>query len=874
MTYSRVLLKTGSTGKHILYMCIVLIMQCALIAPAASAKQPTPVKVGLFDNRPIVFQESPGQYGGLSVDVLDSIASREKWQLDYVYAPWKQLLQKLDAGEIDLVVGIAYNPERARRYDFTEETLINNWGTVYRHPGVRITSLQDLEGRRVALTSGSIHSEVFRNIMARFQFDFESVPVNGYRDGMIAVQKGEADATVINRVISLLHAADHGVLETGIIFNPVEVRYAALKGRSGDVLAAIDRHLADQKQDPNSPYHRSLDRWLHSIPESRLPNWLSWLALVIAVAVLILVISNLLIRREVATRTAELSESELRFRQLAENIHEIFWIGSPDWKQVYYVSPMFERVFMKRREDLYQNGMLWIEQIHADDRDRVLEDLNKKIAGDLSEAAFPEYRIVNETGVRWILARAYPIRDRDNNIIRIVGLAEDITERKQAYETIDFMAHHDPLTRLTNRFAFEKSLNRLLETSNWNEQSHALLYIDLDQFKIINDTCGHAAGDQMLIDLTKLLLDIVADRGILARLGGDEFGLILHDATLDDAERLGKQLLTAIKNFRFEWDNQKFAVGASIGLVIFDNDDMSRSDLLSAADMACYAAKEMGRNRLHMFSRDDAQLLQRHGEMQWVNRIQAALEDNRFVLYQQTIKPLQKDNQHQHCAEFLFRMLDENGETIMPGAFIPAAERFELMAQLDRWVVRNVITHLQFCQQKNSTTGSQAVAFINLSGQVFNDDQFVDFIQDLLKQYRIDPSCICLEITETAAISNLEKAISFIRQLREQGFHFALDDFGSGMSSFSYLKFLPVDYLKIDGVFVKDLLQDPMNPAIVDAITQIGHTAGLKVIAEWVEDEAILQRLADMGIDFAQGYAIDRPSLITSHREEVTLQSR
>jgi diguanylate cyclase (GGDEF)-like protein/PAS domain S-box-containing protein len=843
--------------------CLALMLVIMSAMKPLQAAEKTTVRVGLFDNQPILFESSPGEYAGLAVDVLDDIARQENWQLEYVLTSFRDMLRKLESGDVDLVVGIAYNQARARHYDFTRETLINNWGTVYRAPNMKITSLADLQGKRVALARGTIHAEVFREIMSQFQFDFEAVEVVHYRDGMAAVQQGNADATVINRVISLLHSTDYGLLETGIIFNPVEVRYATLKGKAGDLLVTIDRHLATQKQDRSSAYHQSLERWLHTATSTRLPQWLPLAVAIAAVALLVLGISNLLIRKQVAARTAELSESELRFRQLAENINEIFWIGSPDWQQMYYISPTFETVYKRSRESLYANPMLWMEAIHEDDRQRVHEDLRNKIAGRLENPAFPEFRIVNETGIRWILARAYPIRDENSgDITRIVGIAEDITERKQAHETIHFMAHHDPLTRLTNRFAFEKSLNRIIDTRPQQQHAHALMYIDLDQFKIINDTCGHAAGDQMLIDLAKLLLNTVGERGILARLGGDEFGLLLQDSSLDEARQLGQLLLDTIKGFRFGWNGQRFSVGASIGLVMIDRNDMARSELLSAADMACYAAKETGRNRLQVYSQDDAQLLQRHGEMQWVSRLQAALEDNRFVLYRQTIKPLQQDNRHFICDEYLFRMLDENGVMVMPGSFIPAAERFEIMPQLDRWVVSNVIARLALERRTRSGKNGYRVAFINLSGQVFNDDHFASFIMEQCRQHAIDASSICLEITETAAIFSLDKAIAFIKQLREQGFQFALDDFGSGMSSFSYLKFLPVDFLKIDGVFIKGLLQEPMNVAIVEAITQIGHAAGLKVIAEWVEDETLLSRLAEMGIDFAQGYAINKPTRV------------
>ncbi len=828
-----------------------------LLSPAQAQ---TVVRVGVFQNQPIVFRDDQLQYQGIAIDLLRDIAGREDWQLEYVFGPWKTLLAKLDRGEIDLLTGIAYTPERARRYAFSQQTLINNWGTVYRSNRDPITSLDDLQGARVALMSASIHSRAFRHIMDEFQFEFQAVETDSYIEAMRQVELNRADVAISNRLISLLHAGEFDLIETGIIFNPVEVRFAAPQGDPMQILAVIDHYLAMQKQDPDSVYNESLKHHLRAQSAGYLPDWLPAVAAVVASLLIILASATWLARRQVERRTAELMESESRFRQLTDNIREVFWISSPDWNTVHYVSPAYESYWHQRREDLYADPRSWLDAIHPDDRDAVIADLRKKTQGDLQDPLLPEFRVVYGDDARWIQSRAYPVYDNYGRLTRICGIAEDITERKQASETIDFMAHHDPLTRLTNRFAFEQKLIKLIDATDWSQHQHALMYIDLDQFKIVNDTCGHAAGDQMLIDLTKLLIVTIGDAGVLARLGGDEFGLIVKNASLEQAQALADEILQAIQMFRFEWNKQKFSVGASIGLVMMSNSNISRDDLLSAADMACYAAKERGRNRLHIYTEDDVELMQRQGEMQWVNRIKAALEENRFVIYRQSIHPLQSDGAQHNCAEFLFRMVDESGELIMPGTFIPAAERYELMPQLDHWVVRNVIDYLQQLRTGDSQDELPDIAFINLSGQVFNDDQFADFILELLHDTQIDPQNICLEITETAAISNLDKAIKFIEQLRALGFSFALDDFGSGMSSFSYLKFLPVDFLKIDGMFIRDLSKDPMNRAIVEAITRIGHTAQLKVIAEWVEDQAALDQLVDIGIDFAQGYAIDRPT--------------
>lgn len=839
-----------------LFNLALFVCSLTLALPAHSA---TTIRVGVFDNKPIVFQQN-NQYTGFSLDVLESIAENENWQLQYVHGPWKSVLKKLESGEIDLLVGIAYKPERAKLFDFTNETLINNWGVVYRHPSVSVTSLKDLQNKRIALMSRSIHSRVFKQMMDKFQFEFTTIEVKNYLEGLKVVDANKADAVIINRVFSIINASDYDVMETGVIFNPVEVRFASPKGKHADILATIDRHMAAQKENNSSAYHVALKKWLGSPQKFQIPEWLYYSFALLAVFLMVMVISNVLIRKQVLHRTAELTESELRFRQLAENINDVFWISSPDWQQIFYVSPTFEKIWQKKCAELYQNPMSWLDSVHPDDVEKVKEDIIRKSSGNLQPPEIPEYRIVSSDGsVHWILARAYPIYDENNNIIRIAGIAENITERKKAEDTIHFMAFHDSLTRLSNRNAFEHKLLTAIEHARTHDTQHVLMYIDLDQFKIVNDTCGHSAGDAMLHELASILDAATKEGTTLARLGGDEFGVLVENATLENGLQKAQEFLDIIQDYRFSWDKKKFSLGASIGLVMIGETYKPIAELLSSADMACYAAKETGRNRIQVYSDDDADLAQRHGEMQWVSRIKTAIEEDLFILYRQSIVPLQgTDNKHSHF-EYLLRMVDENNNIIMPNTFLPAAERFDLMTSLDKWVVTNVFKSL------SGNTDNGTMSFINLSGQVFTDDSFAEHVINSYSNYNINPATICFEVTETVAIGNLDKAINFIKKLKQEGFYFALDDFGTGMSSFSYLRLLPIDFLKIDGFFIKELLNDPMNLSIVEAITRIGHTSELKIIAEWVEDKDIYNKLIEIGIDYAQGYVIDKPQALTSN---------
>lgn len=430
--------------------------------------------------------------------------------------------------------------------------------------------------------------------------------------------------------------------------------------------------------------------------------------------------------------------------------------------------------------------------------------------------------------------------------------------RRKAEEMIKHMAFHDSLTGLTNRHEFENRLRRALSSVRQHGQEHVLLYLDLDQFKIVNDTCGHIAGDELLKQIADLLQKRMRATDTLARLGGDEFGVLLEDCAHDHALMIAEDLLKTIRDYRFSWDKKSFVIGVSIGAVIIADGSKTMTDLMRAADLACYEAKERGRNRIYMYQENDEVLLRRQGEMQWVARINEAIEQNRLVLHKQCIISLQGDQERiQHC-EFLLRMQGNDGQLILPGAFIPAAERYNVMPDLDRWVIRAVFEYMAGSLGKAGFSPGDK-AFINLSGASLSDHSFFPFIHEQLREFGIPPAMICFEITETAAITNLRNVMQFINEIRSEGCEFALDDFGSGLSSFSYLKSLPVNYLKIDGNFVRDMLNDPMDCAIVDAINQIGHTVGLQTIAEFVENEDILNKLREMGVDYAQGYGIARP---------------
>lgn len=453
---------------------------------------------------------------------------------------------------------------------------------------------------------------------------------------------------------------------------------------------------------------------------------------------------------------------------------------------------------------------------------------------------------------------ATPIRDRTGNMDGVVLVMRDVSSDREHAAQLSYQASHDVLTGLINRREFERRLARAMTSAENSARPFTVLYLDLDQFKVVNDTCSHAAGDELLRQIGSLFLRRVRATDAVARLGGDEFVVLLEDCAQDDALAIAEDLRAAIGDLHFAFGERGFATSASIGLVSLNTDQrLAREDILGAADAACHLAKEKGRNRVQTYHLDDDEVLVRQTEMCWVSRIQAALASNRLRIYAQDIVDLRQPMQHHHV-ELLVRMVGEDGQMVPPRAFIPAAERYGLMPSIDRWVVQSAFAALREALDRGAAN-VPTLCTINLSGTSLSEDGLAVFLRQQFAEFDIAPSSICFEITETAAISSLSRATAFIHDMRALGCSFSLDDFGAGMSSFTYLKHLPVDFVKIEGSFVMDMIDDPIDFAMVEAINNIGHVTGKRTIAECVGTPELLAAVHRLGIDFAQGFVLSIP---------------
>lgn len=463
---------------------------------------------------------------------------------------------------------------------------------------------------------------------------------------------------------------------------------------------------------------------------------------------------------------------------------------------------------------------------------------------------------------------ATPLLNDQGNLVGTVLVFRDVTEIRALARELTYQATHDSLTGLYNRREFERYLQGALADARARSVEYSLCYLDLDMFKVVNDTCGHLAGDELLRQLGLLLKQAVRKEDVIARVGGDEFAILLRQCNLERAEGITEQIRRTMKDFRFIWEDKTVDVGVSIGVVRLAADSGDTKDVFSAADVACRVAKEEGRNRVHVFRPNDLTVTRRQREIDWVQRIGRAISENQFLLYGQWIRPLASGRKRaaSHC-EVLIHMLDENGQIAGPSAFLPAAERYHLMPIIDRWVVQATLEALRGLPE--DAARRLGCFNINLSGQTLCDSEFLAYVLKQFEKTGVSAERICFEITETAAVTNLSSALRLVTNLKEVGCRFALDDFGSGVSSFSYLKNIPVDYLKIDGTFVHNIPEDQTDLAMVSSINQVAHIMGIETIAEYVENDGIRAALEAMGVDYGQGFALARPELLDNILQEL-----
>lgn len=588
-------------------------------------------------------------------------------------------------------------------------------------------------------------------------------------------------------------------------------------------------------------------------------KWLALTAMLMATyaALVTVVLTRLRAREQALEAKEQLFQEKERAQVTLQSIGEAVITTDPTGV-VDFMNPMAEHLTGWRAEAAHGRHLNEIFSLVSESDGRALPDPIARALRDHDESEAAAIMLRSDGATIAVIENAAAIRDSDGHFTGAALIVRDVSRERSLLREMAFQASHDPLTRLINRRQFERELAMVIEDALNSNNQHALMYIDLDQFKAINDSSGHMAGDQLLKQVAGHLGENIRRLDRLARLGGDEFGVLLRDCTLDRALEVAESLRHEIKDVRLHWEDKTFRVSLSIGVVSINKDSGNLDEVLRAADAACYVAKDQGRNRVHCYQPDDDLLAQRSTDMQWLQRLRDSIDQNRLVLHGQSIFPLGNSHlRHPVMCELLVRMLDDDGRTVPPMTFIPAAERFNLMFDLDLWVIGEAFRRL--ARLWKTHPADPRIFTINLSGQSLDHPDLETSIQALQDKQEIQPHKICFEITETSVIANMDRALAMMDLLRRRGFLFALDDFGTGLSSFAYLKKLPVDFLKIDGEFVRDILDDPVDKAMVDTIRRIGGVLGMTTIAESIEDEETCKLLTAMGIDYGQGYFLGKP---------------
>lgn len=715
-----------------------------LCSIAWAASDPTPVRVGVFDNPPIVGIPAGAAPEGIAVDVIRWVAERENWQVTYVSDSFDKLVARLDNGEIDVLVGIAYSDKRAQRFQFSQQSLIGNWGMVFRHPKARIDSLPDLKGKRVALMRSSTHSQALVQLSKQFHAPFTPVYVDTYGQVLDAVVEGRADAGAVNRVFAALHAHQPDLAITSIVFNPIFVHYAAPKQASPVLLQALDRHLAALKADTGSAYYDSLRTWLEAAPAGRYPVWLPWVAASAAgLLVLALAIAGLL-RHQVRRQTGEL----------------------------------------QRRADQLQS---------------------------------------------------------------------EIEQRETVQAHLNQLAYFDALTQLPNREGFNAALNLSLDAMQGTDERLALLFVDIDRLKNINDGLGHGAGDLLLQQIAVRLQSVLRTHDHLSRFGGDEFVVIVSDISdPSDVERVATRLLHSLE-MPITVGSTPIYSSASIGIALYPDDASSSEALLKHADTAMYQAKELGRNRFQFYQANQtARAVER---LTLDTRLRQALERDELLLHYQPVVSLA--SQRIVGCEALLRWNDPERGLVMPGAFIPAAEDSGLIVQLGEWVLEAGCAQLRDWQKQGKADGMTLA--VNVSTRQFEGRRLVKSVEQVLGRTGLAAECLELEITENVMLIMNDEVRSSLDSLRAMGVRLSLDDFGTGYSSLSYLRQLPFHTLKIDQSFVSKLPGEKGDTQIVTTILALAKGLELEVIAEGIETQVQYDFLREHGCEFGQGYLMSRP---------------
>lgn len=826
------------------------------LAPAWAQDTPTlTLRVGVYANPPKIFLGPDARPSGLLGDVLQAVAASEGWRLIPVSCAWDDCLHLLQTGAIDLMPDVAYSEARAQQFDFHRTPALNSWSQLYKARGLMLRSVLDLRGLRIAVVQGSVQSDALRNLLNGFAIDARLIDVASFQLAFEAVAHGLADVAAANRFFGDATSPGLGLEPSAVVFQPALLFYAAPKGRHPEVLAAIDRHLQDWQARTDSPYAQALARWLHTEVPTALPPWLAWSGAAALVLLLAAALALAWMRRTIASQTAQLRANEAWLAGILNNVDAYIYIKDLQRRYVYVNARVADLFGRPNTEVVGQSDAAFFD---ADTCARLQHNDDQVLqAGERIEREEVNQR-PGDAEPRTYLSVKLPLREADGRIYALCGISTDITRHKRDQESIHRLAFYDPLTELPNRRLLLDRLELQLRGLARKTNALALLLIDLDHFKDVNDTLGHDVGDALLKTVAQRIAACIRGPDTLSRQGGDEFVVLLSELGPERSEaaraaqRVADKILSHLHQ-PVELGGHMRQVGASIGVALAHSlESIDLEDLLKQADLAMYQAKAAGRDTVRFFDPTmQAQVLARtslEADLRW------ALQAQEFVVHYQP----QNDEQGQLLGyEALVRWQHPMRGLVGPGEFIAVAESCGLIMGLGDWVLRRACAQLA-AWRDDPLRRSLSIA-VNVSAPQLRLADFVDRVRSALQDSGAPPERLELELTESLLVDDVTGAIEKMAALKKLGVRLSLDDFGTGYSSLAMLKRLPLDQLKIDISFVRDMLADARSHAIVYAIVRMGQALALDVIAEGVERPEQRDALRALGCTHFQGYLFGRP---------------
>ncbi len=836
-------------------------LQAAVAIPAETAQKL--VRVGVYANAPKIFLGHDGKLTGILGDLLMAMAERERWRILPVPCEWQACLQALQAGQIDLMPDVAFTAQRAQIFDFHNTPALLSWSQIYKRKGIPINAIPDLKGKRIAVVAGSVQAMFLETLLTSFAVSAQLVQVDSFEQGFERVSDGSLDAVAANRFFGDLQAPTYRLEATAIVFQPAQLFYATGKGRHPELLTAIDQHLKLWQAQSDSPYRMALQRWMQAPPQFVVPNYLWWGLAALLGALVLALLASVWLRRQVAQKTAHLRDSEARLSTILNSVDAFIFIKDPQLRYQYANSKVCELFGQPLEQVIGQTdsaffdaatvAKLKVNDLRVLERGERVEDeeIKRSTAGKVTHS---------------FVSIKLPLRDADGRIYALCGISTDITRRRQAEDAIHQLAFYDPLTGLPNRRLLQDRVQQHLGTLARTPQGAALMFIDVDNFKDINDTLGHDMGDVLLHQMAQRMSECIRAQDTLARQGGDEFVVMLTDLARQpeeaarEAQRVAQKILDRLSE-RYTLGTRQYQGSVSIGVALVDTLAPSREDLFKQADLAMYQAKAAGRNALRFFNPAmQAQVMARttlEADLHW------ALQHDEFVLFYQ---PQVDARGHTLGHEALVRWQHPMRGLVPPGDFIAAAESCGIILPLGRWILNTA------CRQLVAWTGqvpeNQWTVAVNVSARQFRQADFVAQVHAALAQTGANATRLELELTESQLLEDVPGVIAKMDALRALGVRLSLDDFGTGYSSLAMLKRLPLNQLKIDQAFVRDMLVDPQDAAIIRAIVTMSESLSLNVIAEGVELAEQRDALLALGCQHFQGYLFGRPAPLPPRQPE------